>query len=696
MTANQLYLQLIDGFQARVSGTGLAASDLPITSAPARLALGYLALSPGKTESRAKLAAMIWEDSDDYRARRNLRQLLYGLRADLGRSWDGLKAGRSDVTLQSDVILTDCDEIIEALQIGTVPDVIVNKPEIHRRLLTAVPDQGELFASWLHLRRKEFENQLQSELEKILNTNAHEQREQAARALLSLDASDENAARRLISLYHDRGDTGRALGVYSSLWEHLDEAYGMEPAPQTQDLIVEVKSGVRKPLDRTPAGSQGPAEGRTNSRNASDHRGSDRRIAGRRATDRNSGDGASEDAASDAKSDRKLEIGVLPILTSEMTGDAHLIGDLFRTELISRMVSFREIDVIDAAVKDVATEYRLKLTMAPAGEQLALIATLTRSTDGMVIWSDRFGQIVQHWWEYQADLASRLATACSLTLSRARLSEIRTMSTVQGSINNWLMGQKFLDGFHSEDWDSAISCFRKAIELDPSFSMAYSSLSQVHNIRHLVHPGFMRQRELLLESKSLANAAIALDPTDSRAHLCRAWSSLLLADYAQSAASFAIARQCNENDPWTVMSSALGAAFSGEIILANELASRFHKEGWTSNLWLWGYQSNIHFLAGDDEACVIAIDYAGDCIMNLPAWKAAALWHLGKREEAAAAWRVFETAASAQWTGTEPASTETILAWFLACFPIRMRDAQERLAEGATQAAQLYLHCPQT
>ena len=373
-----------------------------------------------------------------------------------------------------------------------------------------------------------------------------------------------------------------------------------------------------------------------------------------------------------------------------------MVGELFRTELISRMVSFREIDVIDASNRTAETEYRLQLTMVPAGEQIALIATLTRAADGIVIWSERFGHVVHHWWEYQADLASRLATACSLTLSRARLSEIRSLSTVQGSINNWLMGQKLLDSFRAEDWDAAADCFRKAIDLDPGYSMAYSSLSQVHNIRHLVHPGITKQRNDLLESKALANSAIALDPTDSRAHLCRAWASLLLGEQSQAAASFAISRQCNANDPWTVMSSALGAAFSGDNLLAQQLSSRFLGKGWTGNLWLWGYYGNIRFLAGDDEGCIAAIDNAGDSIMNLPAWKAAALWHLGDHAAAAEAWRSFETAARKRWAGAEEPTTERICAWFLACFPIRMRDARERLADGASQAANFYLHCPQT
>ena len=110
---NRLEIQLIDGFGARLAG-----QELVISAAPARLVLGYLALTPGLRESRAKLAAMIWEDSDDYRAQRNLRQLLYGLRADLAghkdHKWDGLTADRSSLSLRPGSLQTDCGEIFAA------------------------------------------------------------------------------------------------------------------------------------------------------------------------------------------------------------------------------------------------------------------------------------------------------------------------------------------------------------------------------------------------------------------------------------------------------------------------------------------------------------------------------------------------------------------------------------------------------
>ena len=255
------------------------------------------------------------------------------------------------------------------------------------------------------------------------------------------------------------------------------------------------------------------------------------------------------------------------------------------------------------------------------------------------------------------------------------------------------MGQRLLEEFRGESRDKAIAQFKHAIELDPYFSGAYSSLSQEHNGRHLARPGLVPNPADLKHSRDLAHRAIALDPEDSRAHLCRAWASQLLGDYSFAAGAFADALECNPNDPWTVISSALGAAFSGNHDLALSLTERTIKERWANTPSMWAYHATIRFMTQDYAACVDAANIAGTAIINIPAWRAAALSELGQLDQAAAAWQEFEQAARPHWAGDGPPTTAALAAWFRACFPIKNSEDRNRLFQAVDKAVKHHWHC---
>ena len=51
----------------------------------------------------------------------------------------------------------------------------------------------------------------------------------------------------------EEGDIAGALRIYKSLWDLLDRDYGMEPSPQTEELVASIKLGVFEP----PSGDRG-------------------------------------------------------------------------------------------------------------------------------------------------------------------------------------------------------------------------------------------------------------------------------------------------------------------------------------------------------------------------------------------------------------------------------------------------------
>jgi tetratricopeptide (TPR) repeat protein len=362
---------------------------------------------------------------------------------------------------------------------------------------------------------------------------------------------------------------------------------------------------------------------------------------------------------------------------------------LFRAELISQLCRFREMTVVDLASGAAAADYLLSFEVAAVGDRPLAIAGFTRASDRRVLWSESFQVDAASWWERQAEIAGRIASACNIHFSRTRLAEIAALGRAPDAVDAWLMGQSRALDFREDGWRQAEAHYRAAIAADPSFSLPYSSLSQLMNIEHLARPGLIRQPARHREAKALANQAIELDPWEARGHLHRAWASTLLHEFDQGDAGFAMAQRCNPNDPWTTISCALGFAFSDDGDQAMALTQRMQEFGWTTTPVQWGYHATIAFVLGDPERCLAAADNAGDAILNLPAWRAAALWELGREEEAAQSWSRFVDAARAHWGLAEQATDEAARDWLLSCFPIKSATARERLAAGANGAAAL-------
>jgi TolB-like protein len=104
-----LRLTLFGGFSA----AGADGIELAIKSKKARALLAYLALSPRKSRSREEIMALLWSDRGEEQARASLRQVLTGLRKDLGEEAVG------DLIVTKDAVALDMEGVtIEAASPG--------------------------------------------------------------------------------------------------------------------------------------------------------------------------------------------------------------------------------------------------------------------------------------------------------------------------------------------------------------------------------------------------------------------------------------------------------------------------------------------------------------------------------------------------------------------------------------------------
>jgi DNA-binding SARP family transcriptional activator len=236
-----LSLTLLGGFQARLD-SGSAVS-LPVRKSQALLA--YLGIRPGRAHPRDKVAALLWGESSDERARDGLRHALAALRRALPASTPPilLLEGQT-LALSSAVVDVDVPTFERHVAEGT-PEALEHAAAVYGGdLLSGFSLDEPLFEEWLVPERERLRELALEALARLLacqsKTGATERAIQTAVRLLALDPLQEAVHRALMRLYLRQHRRGAALRQYQLCVDVLQRELGSEPEPETKQLYLEL------------------------------------------------------------------------------------------------------------------------------------------------------------------------------------------------------------------------------------------------------------------------------------------------------------------------------------------------------------------------------------------------------------------------------------------------------------------------
>ena len=662
-TAARLSVSLVGRLTLRFKG-----QPIELRTQKAGAVLSYLALTETKHESRERLVGLLWSRSDEEKARASLRQVVRELRAafeDAGCG--GFVAGRLSIHLDAEKVEVDVESIIQAAEVGDVHPLLLNTPRLDERILEGMDDLDPSFRVWVLAKRQTIHDRLMRSLGAglVAKDVAAGARNEIATAIVNLDPTHEEACCHLMRVHAERGDVAGALRIYKALWNLLDRDYGMEPSPVTEDLVARIKLGAFE--QAASAGAQGAADLRL-------------RRTGNESVDR-----VIPLAAAEVKAPAKTCLVLRPFAMHGIDRDhSHLVHG-FHQHLAASLVRFREWSVVDRAptpaaraAPDLAPQYCIETTAYQAGAEINMVMVLRDDSTGIYVWSESFRLGLGNWFEAQQRIIRRIATSLNVQLSAERLMRLAGESDVSLDMHDrWLRGQNLLSKFDAESWQRAVAIFREAIRENPTFSPCYSSLVQMNNIEHIVHPGLFRDLGKARGTLELAKTAVQLDPVDSRAHLCCGWSYVTALRESEAAPHMELACELNDNDPWTLLSSAHYCAFCGSIEQARLRAEQSLALSPAPSCLEWGYHGIIRLLCGDYVGALAAIDRAEGVIKTLPAWRAAALFYRGEQAAANEQGQRFLNGIRSFWVGSEAPSDETIVRWLLQAHPISIRSRWE-------------------
>lgn len=636
--------------------------------------VAFLALDDGPSASRSRLAGMLWSDSDEERARASLRQALLQVRvacADAGAPV--FIAGKSDVVVDRKLLAVDVWQIVEAAERGEVHTLLHEFVRPFESALPGLEDVDPSFRIWLMAKRQAWNDRVLRALERALIDRDDARAEPIAAALLRLDPTHEPACRAIMRSRVAAGDLAGALRAYKTLWDVLDDEFGVEPSSDTQALAVRIKL--------TTGGQSERAEPILLSMNVAPAQPS---LV--------PGNGVASPAVQAAS---KIVLVVEAFANDQLPAQNGYRVHGFRHELIACLTRFREWTICDSArqpERNLAASsdlqlFRIATTVLDGRDEIRLVLTLMDEATGQFIWSDRFAINLETWFDVQQTIVARLATSLNVHVSAERLTRLTPAREMPSAVHDlWLVGQSLVNGYSPPDWRRAIEIFTDVTRRAPSFSPAYSSLVQLLNQTHLVHPGARRERDRENQALDFAKTAARLDPLDSRAQLCLGWAHAMAKHYDDAETFLRLATDLNVNDPWTIVSAAHGLAFCGRREEARDYSARAMAVALPPSRVHWGYQVGTRFLCGDFLGAVEAADRAEDVILNLSGWRTAALFHSGRADDARREAARFITRVRSVWSIPGAPSEEEIARWFLHLFPIRDPEAWEALRSGLAGA----------
>ena len=663
--------QIADGNLAplRISlfgGVTLRVGDrqIELNNRKAKALIAYLVLTPDVKETRERLVGMLWSETDDSKARASLRQLLHVTREALETSgFVGFFSDRFLVRLDPEILVTDVNLALESVDAQEPQEFLLNQTRVTDTLLAGFDDVDPLFESWLQVQRENLRQRFIRNLEAQLDKTAQTERQakRVAQALLQMDPTHEVACRQLMRICADAADIAGALSAYRQLWDLLDQDYDMEPSAATQELVAAIKSGDYMPQAETanPSPVRIPQHA---------------------------------EPVGLLHAARPTKLGLV-VGRFEADSEHGNIATALRHDLISKLVRFREWVLLDAELEAAATQnlvqarYVITAKLFAAMGQTALVSSLHDHESGLIVWSERHDLQRETPAEAHQSIVNRIAASFNVHLSVDRLTRLANAPDISlETYDRWLRAQALMQSYEPENRERAAAVLQSINEEEPNFAPAYSGLAQMDNSHHIVFAGIYRTVERQLRATTLARRAISLDPLDSRGQLCLAWAHAMSDRHELAETYFRLAYELNMDDPWTTTSAALGLAFCGRYKDASALADQARDRVPCPSLIHWSYQAQIRFLCGDYEGCVRASEHVGGAIRYMPAWRAAALSHLQRHEEARAEAQLFFELIRSCWYGTAAPTEQAISRWFLRCFPIRERATEERLLSGLKSA----------
>jgi DNA-binding SARP family transcriptional activator/TolB-like protein len=523
---------------------------------PRRLAiLAVLARSGDRGVNRDRLAALLWGDVEEERARRNLNQALYALRQELGAE-DAI-LGTRDLRLNPELIEVDLQAFETARTSGAIEEAarLYAGPFLGDFHLPGVP----AFARWADEERAGLAADYRTVLEAAAAAaTARADRGGAVlwwRRLAALDPADARAAQGLMRALAASGDVPGAIRHAEIFHQMRRDELELPADPAVEALAERIRRGEETPAPAPPvpvAAAHAPTSPEATV--APPAAEPDPRVAAGARTLRVLGAllafgvvlatgmllvWRGTHRAAETAGPRRL--AVLPFENLGDLGDAYF-ADGVTDELRGKLAAVPGLEVVASVssndyrgstrrLPDIARELGVDYLLvgkirwlrgASGSNRVRVSPELIRLVPGAAPttrWQQPIDAALTDVFAVQADIATKVADALGVVLGDSARRELTVKPTESlAAYDEFLKGEAASQGMKADQAGlrRAIGFYERAVSLDSTFAQAWSQLSRA---RTSLYSNGVPDPALGDAARVAAERARALRPADPLAHL---------------------------------------------------------------------------------------------------------------------------------------------------------------------------------
>ncbi|MEX0730992.1 MAG: hypothetical protein WED00_09830 [Aquisalimonadaceae bacterium] len=397
-----------------------------------------------------------------------------------------------------------------------------------------------------------------------------------------------------------------------------------------------------------------------------------------------------------AKPGTEPVLALLPFAVQSGSDGDELIAQGLLEDICGELTRFPALQVISwmsgravADLPDPEVGARLGAThvlrgrVRRTGARLRVSATLVESQGSTQLWTEQFDAAAEEIFTIQDEIVARIAVILIARLEERALRVARRKPTDQlAAYEACLRGLMLLREGTLEADEGARPLFRHALDLDPLYARAHGGLSLSY-FNEWSCQFWDRFEENGRQAYTHAHRALDLDDRDPMLHLIIGRIQLYNRAFDHASWYFDRALALCPNDAETLIQLSLCEVYLGRPDASIRHAEKAMRLNPYHPDYYHAYAALAHFAARDfDRTLAVGSNIGTPPMIDIPAYTAIALAHLGRMEEARQELARYHAVFEEKITyGRQPQPGEACQ-WLIAVTPFKRKEDETFLLEG--------------